>query len=144
MQLKMNVIHIIFNFFSVNLLVADLEEVLQQNLDTEEKVTSDHDHLIWLHSCASLLFMSISLEMFPPFQSRHISCLTLEGNPSPISYSNHLNQKYTSSCKLLGRSQPLVEYGKTSSFCQGLWEKHKLERSNYHRKVKFQVLRDRL
>ena len=29
-------------FLSVNLLVGDLEEVLQQNLDTEEKVKTHH------------------------------------------------------------------------------------------------------
>ena len=31
----------------------------------------------------------------------------------------------------------MVEFGRTSCFCRGLWEKPKLELSNYHRKVNF-------
>ena len=41
---------LMFNLFSVNILVGDLEEALQQNLDSEEKVISVsfqfHSHLI--------------------------------------------------------------------------------------------------
>ena len=82
-------------------------------------------------------FFPFPLNISPPTRSRHISCLTLGGNPGPISCSNRLNQNYTLAENFFFRSQRLVEFGRTSCFCRGLWEKPKLELSNYHRKVNF-------
>ena len=58
-------IHLIFNSFSVNLLVADLEEALQNNLDTEEKVNSFPSHNKKLFILVILQFYNLLMSIFP-------------------------------------------------------------------------------
>ena len=70
-----------FYSFSVNLLVGDLEEVLQQNLDTEEKAISCSFHRKY-HSNFIFPFPAFS----HMYQASYIMCLTFEGNflPPPV------------------------------------------------------------
>ena len=116
-----------FYSFSVNLLVGDLEEVLQQNLDTEEKAISCsfhrkyHSNFIFFFPAFSHMYQTVIYHV--PHFWRQFLAPTRKSKNNPFHFFDRLHL--------------LVECGRTSYSCQRLWGKPKLERLNYHQKVKF-------
>ena len=87
-------------------------------------------------SCAISLF-PFSPQHFPTYPKSSYIMPHFRRQPRPYFLQQSFKSELHSGWKLFYRSQRLVEFGRTSCFCRGLWEKPKLELSNYHRKVNF-------
>ena len=101
--------------------------------------TTPTSYSLILDSCANLLMypFPFSPQHFPTYPKSSYIMPHFRRQPRPYFLQQSFKSELYSGCKLFYRSQHLVEFGRTSCFCRGLWEKPKLELSNYHRKVNF-------